>query len=716
MNPMMNSLWTLFLLLGLVLTRAVCVELTYEDEPEIIARAEAYLDAMNRRDLALAGGLSKRSFTNSANYTPTRTPCPSGSLVRLASAGLSSDESQYVDERNNMTRDALVSLLDRIGLDDFDAADFLGSNTTIKIGLAISGGGYRAMLSGAGFLAAADNRTVNATDSGHIGGLLQASTYLVGLSGGSWLVGSMALNNFSSVQDIQADPVLWDLSNSLLSPKGVNITAADEFYAQVVDEVTGKADAGFETSLTDIWGRLLSQQMFNYSGGGPGLAWSDIADTGPFTSRELPFPMVVAVGVTEGEVLDIETTTAFELSPYEMGSWDNTLGAFSLTKYLGSEAVNGTPSNGNECIVGFDNAGFVIGSSSSLFNISPLNSSLVLNAFLPSQLMSTLGEMGNDSYTRGVAVFAPNPFFGVDDANVRLDPLIGLADGGEDAQNVPLLPLLQPEREVDVIFALDNSGDLQSGWPNGDALIATYERQYVRESAAMPYVPDNNSFVALNLTRQPTFFGCDASNMSAITPLIVYMANYPFSYLTNTSTLKLTYTSEEIEGFITNGYNLGTQGNGTIDSEWPACMACAVIHREVERRGIEHSAQCQQCMQNHCWDGRIATTNATFEQIYPDLLINANASSTAAVSSSTTTSTASASATTAITAASESASTSVALLAPSSASATELASSTQSSPSATTTNAAAGVAVPVWTSAACAVAIALFENFFYNFL
>ncbi|KAK9325217.1 lysophospholipase catalytic domain-containing protein [Lipomyces orientalis] len=724
MIPITSSLWTFFLLLGLLLTRAVCAELTYEDDYEIIARAEAYLDAMNRRDVALASGLSKRSFTNSANYTPTRTPCPSGSLVRLASAGLSSDESQYVDERNNMTRDALVSLLDRIGLDDFDASDFLGSNTSIKIGLAISGGGYRAMLSGAGFLAAADNRTVNATDSGHIGGLLQASTYLVGLSGGSWLVGSMVMNNFSSVQDLQTDPVLWDLSNSLLSPKGVNITAADEFYAQVVDEIAGKADAGFETSLTDIWGRLLSQQMFNYSGGGPGLVWSDIADTGPFASRELPFPMVTVVGVTEGEVVDIETTTAFEFSPYEMGSWDNTVGAFFLTKYLGSEAVNGTPANSNECVVGFDNAGFVIGTSSSLFNLSPLNSSLVLNTFLPSQLMSALGETGNDSYTQGVAVFAPNPFFGVDDANMRLDPLIGLADGGEDGQNVPLLPLLQPEREVDVIFALDNSANLESGWPNGEALITTYERQYIRESAALPYVPDNNSFVALNLTRQPTFFGCDASNMSTITPLIVYMANYPYSYLTNTSTLKLTYTTEEIEGFITNGYNLGTQGNGTIDSEWPACMACALIHREVERRGIEHTAQCQQCMQNHCWDGSIATANATFEQIYPDLLINANTSSTAAVSSSTTTSTASAtttstaSATTVIDAASESASTSVALSASSSSlslssSASESASST---PSATSTNAAGGVAVPVWTGAGCAVAIALFDNFFYYFL
>ncbi|KAK9331037.1 lysophospholipase catalytic domain-containing protein [Lipomyces starkeyi] len=711
---MANSLWSYLVLLALLLTRAVCAELTYEDEFEIIARAEAYLDAMDRRDVALARGLSKRSLSGSANYTPIHTTCPSGPLIRLASTGLSSEESQYVAARQNVTRDALVSLLDRIGLDNFDASGFIGSNTSINIGLAFSGGGYRAMLNGAGFLAAADNRTVNSTDKGHIGGLLQASTYLVGLSGGNWLVGSVVLNNFSTIQALQADPVVWDLSNSLLAPKGANVTAATEYYNQVADEVAGKSDAGFEISLTDYWGRLLGQQMFNYSAGGVGLFWSDIADTEPFKSHDLPFPMVVADGVTKGEAVDIATATVFEFSPYEMGSWDNTLGAFFPTKYLGSEAVNGTPANSQQCVVGFDNAGFVIGTSSSLFNVSPLNSTFIQNSFLPSQLLSALSKVQNDSYTRDVAVFAPNPFFGVNGTSVQLDPLIGLADGGEDSQNVPLLPLLQSEREVDVIFALDNSADLASNWPDGSALISTYERQYVRESASMPYVPDNNSFVALNLTRQPAFFGCNASNMSSITPLIVYMANYPYTYLTNSSTIQLSYSTAQIEGFITNGYNLGTQGNGTLDSEWPACMACALIHREVERRGIEHTAQCQQCLQKHCWDGSIATSSATFGELNPGLLINANVLSTAAAGSSTTTA-ANSTVTSASTTVSRSASastSSASASASASVSTLELASSTRAAPMATSSTSAAGaVRETVWNSAAGAVAIALFCAF-----
>ncbi|KAK9370661.1 lysophospholipase catalytic domain-containing protein [Lipomyces kononenkoae] len=706
---MANSLWPYMVVLGLLLTRAVFAEATYDNEFEIVARAEAYLEAMVRRDLALAHGLSKRSLSGSANYTPTHTTCPSGSLVRYASTGLSSEESQYVEARQNNTRDALVNLLDRIGLDNFDAASFIGSNTSIKIGLTFSGGGYRAMLSGAGFLAAADDRTVNSTNNGHIGGLLQASTYLAGLSGGNWLVGSVVLNNFTTIQALQADTVVWDFSNSLLSPKGANVTAENAYYNLVADQVSGKGDAGFQVSLTDYWGRLLGQQMFNYSGGGVGLFWSDIADTDPFKNYGLPYPIVVANGVTNGEPVDIATNTVFEFSPYEMGSWDNDLAAFFPTKYLGSEAVNGTPANSQQCVVGFDNAGFVIGTSSSLFNIEPLNSSFLQTSFIPSPLLSSLGEFSNDSFTRDVAVYAPNPFFGVEGASVRQDPLIGLADGGEDGQNVPLLPLLQSERQVDVIFALDNSADLDSNWPDGTALITTYERQFIRQSASMPYVPDNNSFVALNLTRQPTFFGCNASNMSTITPLIVYMANHPYTYLTNTSTIQLSYSTAEVEGFITNGYNLGTQGNGTLDSEWPACMACAIIHREVERRGIEHTAQCQQCLQKYCWDGSIATTSATFEELDPGYLINANVLATAAAGSSTSTAT---NMTATSSSATGTASASVSTTPVAMASTSGLASSTRAAPTTASSSSGAGaVRGSVWTSAAGAAVVALVCTF-----
>lgn len=37
----------------------------------------------------------------------------------------------------------------------------------------------------------------------------------------------------------------------------------------------------------------------------------------------------------------------------------------------------------------------------------------------------------------------------------------------------------------------------------------------------------------------------------------------------------MSYT--EFDGVLGNGFDLVTQGNGTLDAEWPTCIACAAI-------------------------------------------------------------------------------------------------------------------------------------------
>ena len=76
-------------------------------------------------------------------------------------------------------------------------------------------------MNGAGALAAFDNRTAGATGTGQLGGVLQAATYLSGLSGGSWLVGSLFVQNFTTVQSIvdATDGVLskiWQFNETIL--------------------------------------------------------------------------------------------------------------------------------------------------------------------------------------------------------------------------------------------------------------------------------------------------------------------------------------------------------------------------------------------------------------------------------------------------------------------------------------------------------------------
>ena len=133
-------------------------------------------------------------------------------------------------------------LLVRLNITGFDAAGFFdsnGNNASIlpNIGIAVSGGGYRALMNGAGALAAFDSRTPNSTNTGQLGGLMQSATYLAGLSGGGWLVGSIFVNNFTSVQDIintnsSVSGSLWQFGNSILEG-----TSTERLFQGSIDQV-----------------------------------------------------------------------------------------------------------------------------------------------------------------------------------------------------------------------------------------------------------------------------------------------------------------------------------------------------------------------------------------------------------------------------------------------------------------------------------------------
>lgn len=199
---------------------------------------------------------------------------------------------------------------------------------------------------------------------------------------------------------------------------------------------------------------------------------------------------------------------------------------------------------------------------------------------------------------------------------------------------------MQPFRNVDVIFAFDNSADTlnddatTSNWPNGTAMVATYERAMhgdISNGTLFPYIPDTNTFVNLGLNRRPTFFGCSAQNITAgranatAPPLVVYMPNTPYTYKSNVSTFTMSYKNEERDGIIANGWNVATQGNSTVTDAngWPACIGCAIIHRQLERTGVEQSEQCKQCFTDYCWNGTLATEDPP--QYEPAMFIKTSA-------------------------------------------------------------------------------------------
>lgn len=559
------------------------------------------------------------------SYAPGEVECPSDlQLVRTANSILQEEE-DYITERNKKTDEALKTYLKNANMIDFDVDSFFeDANESIKIGLSFSGGGYRAMLVGAGQLAALDSRTDNATESG-LGGLLQASSYLVGLSGGNWLVGSVVLNNWTSVQDIVNKNEIWDLTNSIANYGGLNVFKTVSFYNGISNDLDAKRDAGFDVSFTDTWARALSHQFFTtLEDTGASMTWSGMTEFDAFKDHDMPFPIVVAVGRTPGTFVLSGNSTVFEFTPYELGSWDPSVYQFTNIKYLGTTTDDGVASNGT-CWGGFDNAGFVMGTSSSLFNqfILQINSSSV-SSTITSIVLTILGKVS--AAENDVAVYKPNPFANTSDVagseSIVKNDTLYLVDGGLDNQNVPLYPLLQRERKVDAIFAFDNSADTNQNWPNGSSLVYSYQRQFLPQgnNTIFPYVPDVNSFRNLNLTSRPTFFGCDARNLSSLmnedapsdysvfdSPLIIYTANRPFSYFSNVTTFTLSYSNEERNSIIRNGYETASRLNNTLDDEWQACVGCAIIRRYQERNEIEQTEQCQRCFERYCWNGDLDT-------------------------------------------------------------------------------------------------------------
>jgi len=564
-----------------------------------------------------ADTLVRRAFSNSptGGYEPGFVQCPrDGSPFLRSARDISEGEQQFLETRRKKTNVALADFLRRAGLQNFNVNGFLEERTP-NIGIAFSGGGYRAMLSGAGALKAIDSRTKGTTDAGGVGGLLQSANYIAGLSGGSWLLGSVLVNNYTTIQDLQDSKKIWDFTNSILSPEGTGIRLLSNipYYDELNDEVRSK-DRNFNVSVTDFWGRALSRQFIDLDAGGPGVTWSSIALTQAYKDADFPFPIVVALGRNPGEVLLSTNATVYEFTPLELGSFDPQLFTFTKLEFIGTEVARGVPVNTSACVRGFDNAGFVMGTSSSLFNALILNlESSGLSGPLRELAEAALGTFSANEFD--IANYDPNPFFGVrPDAFPSADDKdLTLVDGGEDLQNLPLHPLIQPARNLDVIFAFDNSADTlrsdgsTSNWPNGTALVASYARSLVPEIAngtEFPAVPDVNTFVNLGLNNRPTFFGCSASNFTNSQnppPLLVYIPNSPFTFHSNFTTMDLDYSNEDRDSMIQNGMEIATQ---PTEEDWQVCVACAIIHRNTEQMGTQ-TEQCRQCMTKYCWDGSL---------------------------------------------------------------------------------------------------------------
>ncbi|ANB11774.1 Plb2p [Sugiyamaella lignohabitans] len=614
------------------------------------------------------------------------------------------------------------------------------------IGIAFSGGGYRSLLTGAGALAAIDGRQhdtsclqgllstnldldreddeddegedismayvpnndkephkaaqdeIAPTKARGLEGILQAVSYVSGLSGGSWLIGSFLLNNMVSVFHLAACSSLWDFQMNLaigdhldmrqLILSDFNFSSVDdlypsrkrpqgmayhyktetvrrtaeaqqfvEYHERIMEEVSKKRQAGFAISLTDYWARALSRKLLDIRGD-PGITWSDITTTGTFIKHEAPFPIAIALVHDPRLAIHSSHSTIIEFTPYEFGSWDRKVGAFSDIQYLGTDMIDWEPVN-DKCVRGYDNASFIMATSSSLFNdllLLAIRHTNGLSQKVLSKFRKLLDGIPGPLYNREYALYK-NPFYSPPkplshlthtSANVNINgemkdqknqqieltekssdraafnretlnkysesfnnpfknsKLLLLGDGGQDGQNLPLDPLLRPERKLDIIFAIDASSDVHN-YPNGTALrrpVGRYHSQDDYMRVPYPEIPPEEVLVELNPNNEPKFFGCSLDSYptwdpqsETLPPLIVYVPNRQYTFNSNTSTTKLTYSRQESFAMVENGYYLMSN---PFAKNWPKCVGCAIVSRGMYRNGIEPPSYCEKCFRKYC--------------------------------------------------------------------------------------------------------------------
>ncbi|TID00038.1 Lysophospholipase 1 [Colletotrichum higginsianum] len=585
-------------------------------------------------------------------FAPVYATCPSDLRVRPASEGLSRAESSWRAGRGEKVIPALSSYLTLANIDGFDVQGYIQRLNTSNfpvVGLSVSGGGTQSGVGGLGIWQAFDARNPAAV-AARTGGLTQVLSYITGLSGGGALtVSTLAANDFVTIDALRKQ--INFAVDYTVGPDG-NQTA---YLTDIFENVGAKAETGLPVSVADafgqFWGTYLPENR-TYGN------YSDLTLPGTvFSLGEAPMPIVSLSEVVPGQSPSIGgimwpgrnatngfNLTSYEVTPFEFGSWrGGRIQAFVPTKYLGTSMSNGTAQNSSECVQGFDKFTFIQGSTAAAFNAwfiddwydTPIFARRALRTGPPASsaivpppqfkddgrviLVSQTAESFNQTFNESLWATYPNPFESYSPAMQGIDQLL-LVDGSLGGETNPIRPLIIPERGVDFIIVYEASLDAAYNWVNGTNLVNTAQSA-AQGNIPFPRIPDVATLVTRNLTRQPTFFGCDAAT-SPPTPLVLYLPNSPWSGYINFTFFKSSFTDNEFDLTADNAFNLATYGNGTVDPSWPACLACATIRASLTRLGLGLPDKCQECFRRHCWDGEVATRAIAPEDLDPRLRLN----------------------------------------------------------------------------------------------
>lgn len=233
------------------------------------------------------------------------------------------DEKALVSTRMQQTKLTLETLFNRP----------LENDTVPCIGIAGSGGGYRAMISMLGLLMALEKYQ-----------LLDAITYMSTVSGSGWMTGTWIAQSYS----------LSDLKDFLRAQVSTDPSLQDFDWGSIAQQLFYKVNYGQPVNQSDAWGCFLAHVLLKgLAGGGQEVSFSSLAPK--IRTGKYPLPILTAL------LDDSFPYEWFEFSPFEIGS--ATSAAWIPTQAFGKRFVQGiSTDSGPE-----QTLGYVLGLSSSGF-------------------------------------------------------------------------------------------------------------------------------------------------------------------------------------------------------------------------------------------------------------------------------------------------------------------------------------------------------------
>ncbi len=430
----------------------------------------------------------------------------------IPSIGLCPQEISFIETRKQLCHKAIEV--------------FTGNQckTTPNIAICLSGGGYRAMISGLGFLLGAQKT-----------GLLDASQYITSLSGSTWLIGPLLANNNLTTSHLDyLEAYREDLKQTVSLPF---LSKPRGNLAAIRNMLTQKHSQGQPLQFVDVWGAMIATNLLGtLAEHGQNVYLSQC------TSPPAAFPFPIFSAVT-GDSAPYEW---LEVSPFNV-ECDYLKAQISLAAFGnrcdGDVMVTHWPEQRLGYFLGMFGSSYATDLGDIFHAIAVDVENPILRKILMQISLWRVFQIG-----RIAPATPPNYTF---DLKPAISPTehkkdMTIIDGGF-AFNLPIPPLLKPQRQIDIIIICDASSDSAVDFGPELLLVEEYARTHGSKFPPIDHPYFQNDTMTIFKTDDPTI------------PTVVYFPNkQPFS------TLKLQYSPDEFEALCSYMENAVSENRGTI--------------------------------------------------------------------------------------------------------------------------------------------------------